>query len=104
MMKNVFGEPLKHYCYEPITSYFRDGFYKTDQSDYSQHTVCAIMTDKFMAFSNKKGNDLSTPNADYMFPVLKEGDKWYLCLLRWVEASKANYTPKVEFESTNEKA
>ena len=103
-MNNVFGEPLKPCCYEPITGYFRDGFCKTDQSDFGQHTVCAIMTDKFLDFSKKKGNDLSTPNDQYFFPGLKEGDKWCLCILRWIEALKANCAPKVELESTNEKA
>ena len=103
-MNNVFGEPLKPCCYEPITGYFRDGFCKTDRSDFGQHTVCAIMTDKFLAFSKKTGNDLSTPNDQFLFPGLKEGDKWCLCVLRWMEALKANCAPKVELESTNEKA
>ena len=103
-MNNVFGEPLKPCCYMPITGYFRDGFCKTDQSDFGQHTVCAIMTEKFLAFSKKNGNDLSTPNDQFLFPGLKEGDKWCLCVLRWIEALKANCAPKVELESTNEKA
>ena len=103
-MKNVFGEPLKPCCNEQITGYIRDGFCKTDQSDFGQHTVCAIMTDEFLAFSKKKGNDLSTPNDQYFFPGLKEGDKWCLCVLRWIEALKTNCAPKVELESTNEKA
>jgi|TARA_B110000093_G_C12689555_1_gene293532 uncharacterized protein (DUF2237 family) len=103
-MKNVFGEPLKPCCSSPLTGYFRDGFCKTDPSDSGQHTVCAIMTDDFLAFSRKTGNDLSTPNAQYMFPGLKSGDKWCLCVLRWKEALAADCAPKVELESTNEKA
>ena len=103
-MKNVFGEPLKPCCSSPLTGYFRDGFCKTDSSDSGQHTVCAIMTDDFLAFSRKTGNDLSTPNAQYMFPGLKSGDKWCLCVLRWKEALAADCAPKVELESTNEKA
>ena len=59
-MNNVFGEPLKPCCYDPITGYFRDGFCKTDQSDFGQHTVCAIMTDKFLAFSKKIAHNLFT--------------------------------------------
>ena len=103
-MKNVFGEPLKPCCSSPLTGYFRDGFCKTDSSDSGQHTVCAIMTDDFLAFSRKTGNDLSTPNEQYMFPGLKSGNKWCLCVLRWKEALAADCAPKVELESTNEKA
>ena len=103
-MKNVFGEPLKPCCSDPLTGYFRDGFCKTAPSDFGQHSVCAIMTDVFLEFSRKTGNDLSIPNEQYMFPGLKPGDKWCLCVLRWKEALDADCAPKVELESTNEKA
>ena len=39
-----------------------------------------------------------------MFPGLQNGDKWCLCVLRWKEAYEAGYAPKVDLESTNEKA
>lgn len=103
-MKNVFGEPLKLCCNEPKTGYFRDGYCRTDDSDYGNHTVCAIMTKKFLEFSKSKGNDLTSPNEQYAFPGLKPGDKWCLCSLRWKEAFDAGCAPLVELESTNEKA
>ena len=31
------------------------------------HTVCAIMTEEFLAFSKEAGNDLSTPMPEYGF-------------------------------------
>ena len=40
MDKNVFGEPLKLCCFEPLTGYFRDGYCRTDKLDYGSHTVC----------------------------------------------------------------
>ena len=40
----------------------------------------------------------------YMFQGLQNGDKWCLCVLRWKEAYEAGYAPKVDLESTNEKA
>jgi uncharacterized protein (DUF2237 family) len=103
-MKNVFGETLKSCCTNPITGYFRDGFCRTDESDFGKHTVCAIVDDKFLQFSKLKGNDLSTPQEQYLFPGLKNGDKWCLCVLRWKEALEAGCAPKVDLESTNEKA
>ena len=103
-MKNIFGEPLKSCCKNPLTGYFRDGFCRTDEKDFGNHVVCAIVTKEFLKFSKEKGNDLSTPQKQYFFPGLKEGDKWCLCVLRWKEALVAGCAPKVDLESTNEKA
>ena len=104
MNKNIFGEPLKSCCTSPVTGYFRDGFCRTDKSDLGSHTVCVVVTEDFLEFSKRKGNDLITPNPVYSFPGLKEGDKWCLCALRWKEAYEAGCAPKVELESTDEKA
>ena len=62
------------------------------------------MTKEFLKFSKERGNDLSTPQEQYFFPGLKEGDKWCLCVLRWKEALDAGCAPKVELEATDEKA
>ena len=104
MDKNVFGEPLKLCCNEPLTGYFRDGYCRTDKLDYGSHTVCAIVTEEFLEFSKRKGNDLTTPHQEHLFPGLKPGDKWCLCALRWKEAFESGCAPKVELESTDEKA
>ena len=103
MDKNVFGEPLKVCCLEPMTGYFRDGFCRSDFHDRGKHTVCAIMTKEFLNFSASKGNDLISPNPFYQFPGLKEGDKWCLCVLRWIEAEKYGKAPKLILEATHEK-
>jgi len=58
---NIFGEPLKTCSNEPVTGFFRDGCCNTDEQDFGMHTVCAVMTDEFLAFSKERGNDLSTP-------------------------------------------
>jgi uncharacterized protein (DUF2237 family) len=76
--KNVLGGELKPCCYEPMTGYFRDGFCRTDNSDYGNHTVCVIVSDEFLTYSKAMGNDLSTPFPEYKFPGLKQGDKWCL--------------------------
>jgi uncharacterized protein (DUF2237 family) len=61
------------------------------------------MTDEFLNFSAERGNDLITPMPYYQFPGLKEGDKWCLCVSRWIEAEKAGKAPKLVLESTHEK-
>ena len=104
MSNNVFGEPLITCSNEPITGYFRDGCCNTDQTDAGLHTVCIVVTEKFLKFSLAAGNDLSTPFPQFNFPGLKVGDKWCLCALRWQEALEAGCAPKVELEATDEKA
>ena len=103
MGRNVFGEPLKICCTDPMTGYFRDGLCKTATEDRGTHTVCAIMSDEFLSFSATRGNDLITPMPYYQFPGLKAGDKWCLCVKRWIEAEKAGKAPKLILEATHEK-
>ena len=103
MEKNVFGEELQICCTNPMTGYFRDGLCRTITEDTGTHTVCAIMTTDFLIFSASRGNDLSTPIPMYQFPGLKEGDKWCLCVSRWIEAEKSGKAPKLILEATHEK-
>jgi uncharacterized protein (DUF2237 family) len=100
---NVFGEKIITCSNYPLTGFFRDGCCNTDNNDLGIHTVCVIITNDFLSFSKNIGNDLSTPNTDYNFPGLKEGDKWCLCAKRWQQALSHNCAPKVILEATHEK-
>ena len=102
--KNVFGEVLIPCSFEPLTGFYRDGCCTTGEEDRVKHTVCAVMTDDFLTFSASRGNDLSTPMEDFGFPGLKAGDRWCLCVDRWVEAWEAGSAPKVVLQSTEESA
>lgn len=102
--KNVLGGALQSCCFAPKTGFYRDGFCKTGEEDHGTHVVCAIMTEEFLAFTKSQGNDLSTPIPQWSFPGLKPGDKWCLCVMRWVQAQKAGKAPKVVLEATHEKA
>lgn len=86
-----------------MTGYFRDGLCRTIAQDTGTHTVCAVMTDEFLRFSAAQGNDLITPMPYYQFPGLKAGDKWCLCVSRWVQAQKAGKAPLLILEATHEK-
>ena len=69
-----------------------------------------MMTDDFLEFSAARGNDLTTPRPEFEFPGLSPGDRWCLCLGRWIEALEAMRTlrlpettvPSVVLEATNE--
>jgi uncharacterized protein len=87
---------------EPMTGYFRNGCCDTGPDDFGMHTICAVMTAGFLAFSLAAGNDLSTPRPEFGFPGLRPGDRWCLCCLRWVEAYDAGHAPKVILESCHE--
>jgi uncharacterized protein len=104
LARNVFGQPLVPCSFDPLTGFFRDGCCKTNAQDHGTHVVCAIVTEKFLAFSQSVGNDLSTPRPEWQFPGLEPGDAWCLCVTRWVEALKAGCAPRVKLESTHIKA
>ncbi len=104
LQKNVFGEPLQTCSDLPLTGFYRDGCCNTGPQDFGSHTVCVVMTAKFLEFSKKAGNDLSTPVSEYDFPGLKPGDRWCLCAARWQQAFEAGMAPKVVLSATNERA
>ena len=99
--KNVLGTELKSCCNDPMTGFYRDGFCRTGGTDYGAHTVCAVMTEEFLEFTVKVGNDLVTPVPEYQFPGLKVGDRWCLCVERWKEALIAGKAPPVMLEGTH---
>jgi uncharacterized protein (DUF2237 family) len=86
-----------------MTGFYRDGCCNSDEEDAGIHSVCVVLTEEFLAFSKLRGNDLSTPRPEYMFPGLKAGDRWCLCAARWVEAHRAGCAPKVVLEATHER-
>ncbi len=102
--RNVLGGELALCGGDPVTGFFRDGCCNTSPEDVGSHTVCAVMTAEFLAFSKARGNDLSTPMPQYEFPGLKPGDRWCLCAPRWQEAFLAGAAPKVVLLATQEGA
>jgi len=100
--RNVLGGELKPCSMDPVTGFFRNGCCETGPHDFGMHTVCAVMTAEFLAFSKSVGNDLSTPRPDLGFAGLNPGDRWCLCAPRWKEALDAEAAPKVVLESTHE--
>jgi len=98
---NVLGTSLVPCSYDPLTGYFRDGCCNTDEHDRGSHVICAKVTQEFLDFSLRQGNDLITPRPEYRFQGLKAGDRWCLCALRWKQAFEAGVAPKVILESTH---
>ncbi|MDX1516687.1 MAG: DUF2237 domain-containing protein [Woeseiaceae bacterium] len=101
---NVFGEPLDPCGEDPVTGFFRDGCCNTSDQDLGSHTVCVRVTAEFLDFSRSRGNDLSTPQPEFDFPGLRDGDDWCLCAARWVEAYRHGAAPRVYLKRTHERA
>ncbi len=99
---NIFNEALQPCCLDPMTGYFRNGYCETNATDYGRHIVCAIVDDDFLQYSKSLGNDLISPRPGRNFPGLKAGDKWCLCISRWIEAVEAGVGPKIDPHATHE--
>jgi hypothetical protein len=98
--RNVLGGVLESCSTQPLTGFFRNGCCDTAPEDVGSHTVCAVMTDDFLAFSKAQGNDLSTPRPEFGFAGLRAGSRWCLCAPRWQDALAAGHAPQVVLRAT----
>lgn len=101
MARNVLGTELQGCCSDPVTGYYRNGRCDTGAGDTGLHIVCAHLTEEFLEFSARAGNDLSTPVPQVGFPGLRPGDRWCLCVERWKEALEAGVAPPIVLEATH---
>ncbi|KAL5634968.1 hypothetical protein ACGC1H_002860 [Rhizoctonia solani] len=108
---NVLGTALEQHSVSPMTGYFRDGYCRTDPSDFGEHTIAGVVSDLFLEYSASRGNDLSRPHPP-VFPGLTSGCRWCLCASRWKEALLAyragnisrDAVPKVVLNATDSSA
>jgi uncharacterized protein (DUF2237 family) len=73
---NVFKQPLALHSTQPMTGFMRNGYCEVPASDYGNHAIAAEVTEEFLEFSAKQGNDLRP------IPGMKGGCKWCLCVTR----------------------
>merc|ERR1711941_186280 len=97
---NVLGTPLQIASTDPMTGFTRDGKCTAYTFGSGSHTVAAVVTQEFLDYTKAKGNDLSTPRGS--FPGLVPGNRWCLCVSRWIQAIDAGAAPPVVLEATNE--
>jgi len=99
---SVLGNPLEPCESALSTGFLRDGHCRHLERDPGRHEVCAVMTQEFLEFSREQGNDLVTPRPELDFPGLHPGDRWCVCIPRWLEAHEAGTAPPVVLEATTE--
>jgi len=100
--KNVLGTTLEICSIDPMTGFTREGSCKVTKDDYGVHGVCVQVTEEFLEFSKRMGNDLSTPMPLAGFAGLQPGDRWCLCASRWKEALDHDAAPLVNLAATHE--
>ena len=101
--KNVLGEDLELCSNNPMTGWFRDGCCNTDNIDHGVHTVCVRVTQNFLEWAKKEGNDLITPHPEFNFTGLKEGDSWCVCAGTYAQSIKKGTACKIFLKKTNYK-
>jgi uncharacterized protein (DUF2237 family) len=99
---NVLGEALDLCGCAPMTGWFRDGYCRTNATDLGRHTVCCVVNEAFLSYSQAQGNDLSTPAPQYGFAGLRPGDHWCVCAPRWLEAYEDGMAPPVRLAATEQ--
>ncbi len=101
---NVLGGDLEPCSLDPVTGFHRDGYCRMGSGDLGVHVVCAVMTEEFLEFTRMRGNDLVTPQPQWLFPGLEPGDRWCVVALRWQEAFESGVAPPVILEATHASA
>jgi uncharacterized protein len=101
---NVYGGDLEPCSFDPVTGFHRDGWCRSGAGDDGMHVVCAVMTEEFLEFTLSRGNDLVTPQPQWLFPGLQPGDRWCVVAERWNEALEAGVAPPVVLEATHASA
>ena len=101
---NVLGAAREPCSADPLTGYFRDAHCNTCAEDRGSHSVCAVMTAEFLAYSKYVGNDLSTPRPEFGFPGVKPGESWCLCAGRFLQAHDEGCAPNVKLGATHLRA
>jgi len=102
--RNVIGGMLEPCGTDPVTGFYRDGCCTTGDEDLGSHTICAVVTQEFLAHQKGIGNDLSTPMPQYGFSGLVPGDRWCVTAANWLRAHHDGAAAYVVLASTHERA
>jgi uncharacterized protein (DUF2237 family) len=101
--KNVLGFELELCGTDPVTGFYRDGCCYTGPEDLGSHTICAVVTTRFLEHQKSIGNDLSTPVPEYGFPGLTPGDRWCVTAINWLRAYNEGAAAYVVLACTHER-
>ena len=98
---NVLGGKLIDCSKNPMTGFLRNGCCESHSNDTGNHIICSEMNTSFLEYQLLLGNDLISPKEDFNFPGLKPGDKWCVCVSRWIDAYKKKCASPVILSATH---
>lgn len=101
--RNVLGGELEVCGTEPVTGFYRDGCCTWGPEDVGYHTVCAVVSDEFLAHQRSIGNDLVTPRPEMGFTGLRPGDRWCVTARNWLRAHADGAAAPVVLAATHER-
>lgn len=101
MPKNVLGTDLVLCSKNPLTGFYRDGCCRTGAEDQGLHLICCQVNEDFLRHQYEIGNDLITPRPQWLFPGLKPGDRWCVCITRWKQSLDEGKACPVHLEATH---
>ncbi len=102
--RNVLGGFLEACSTDPLTGFYRDGCCRASPEDIGRHTICAVVSEEFLEYQRRIGNDLVTPRPEHAFPGLQPGDRWCVTALNWLRAHEDGAAAYVVLASTHERA
>jgi len=101
--RNVLGGELEECGTEPLTGFYRDGCCTWGPEDVGYHSICAVVSEEFLAHQRSIGNDLVTPHPQFGFPGLRPGDRWCVTAANWLRAHADGAAAPVVLASTHER-
>lgn len=101
--RNVLGGELEPCGTDPLTGFTRDGFCSFIPEDLGYHTICAVVSARFLEHQRQIGNDLLTPRPEFRFPGLVPGDRWCVTAANWLRAHADGAAAPVVLAATHER-
>ena len=81
-----------------MTGFFRDGCCNTDPRDVGSHTICAVVTEEFLAHQR------CDPGAAIPVSRAVPGDRWCVTARNWLRAHADGVSAPVILAATHERA
>ena len=84
--RTCWGEELEPCGGDPVTGFYRDGCCNTGPEDVGSHTICAVVTEEFLAISGESVTTCSPPCPASASPA-SSPRRWCVTAANWLRAA-----------------